>query len=478
MGLVLYIIFFIISAVFTFYIIFKRNESFPAAKKRLTYVNGTITVIAALLYSIFSKHENDLAPEFVRTLAILAVTSICIMILGVFIKEASIGERLPTEKQEKGNVKVFLTLFGVAIASRVIIYFIGYLYSVQAFDLNSGFLKSFDSLWNKWDSIHYLNLAQNGYASSGENAKLIVFYPLYSLLVGAIAKILGNSMLAGVVVSDLCLAIGCYYMYKLVQLDFDRDTALRSVKYMLIYPLSFFFGIAYTESIFVALSLMALYYMRKNKWLAVGICGFLAALTKNQGIILVIPAAMEYVLSNQAFEKLRKKNYATLIKDFFTRGIFVFLIPLGTFVYFLINKILFGSWNAFIEYQKKYFGNSFGNVFENLKGITKSAISPDDQFRLTYWIPCIISFLLVVFLIFYSIQKLRLSYSAYMLIFMLVSFSPAWLLSGSRYILSLVPIYIGLSVITKRKELDIVLTFTSTMLLGFYTLAFLMGRVL
>jgi len=44
--------------------------------------------------------------------------------------------------------------------------------------------------------------------------------------------------------------------------------------------------------------------------------------------------------------------------------------------------------------------------------------------------------------------------------------------------MSLVPIYIGLSVLSKRKEVDIVLTFTSTMLLGFFTFAFLMGRVL
>ena len=218
--------------------------------------------------------------------------------------------------------------------------------------------------------------------------------------------------------------------------------------------------------------------MRKNKWFLVGIFGFLAALTKNQGIILVIPAAMEYLLSSQTFDELRKKNFKNIVKNFFTKGIYMILIPLGTLIYFLINIVLFGNWNEFLFYQKKYFGNSFGNVFENIKGITHSAISPEDIFRLTYWIPCILSFLLVIFLIFYSIGRLRISYSAYMLVFLLISFSPSWLLSGSRYIMSLVPIYISLSVLAKRKEVDIVLTFASTLLLGFYTLAFLLGRVL
>ena len=141
----------------------------------------------------------------------------------------------------------------------------------------------------------------------------------------------------------------------------------------------------------------------------------------------------------------------------------------------MINKILFGNWNEFIVYQKKDFNNTFGNVFENLKWITESAISPEDAFRLTYWIPCILSFLLVIFLIFYSIGRIRLSYSAYMLAFLLISFSPSWLLSGARYIMSLVPIYISLSVLAKRKGRYC--TFTSTLLLGFYTLRF-NGRVL
>lgn len=325
---------------------------------------------------------------------------------GVFIKEVGVEQVIPEDMDKKSNAKIFLTIFGVAIASRLIIYFIGYLYSIQALNLKAGFFEGFNSMWNKWDTVHYLNLAQNGYAASGENAKLIVFYPLYSLLVGIVARIIGNYLLAGVIVSDLSLGIGCFYLYKLARVDFDEETAVRSVKYMLIYPFSFFFGIVYTESLFVALSLMSLYYMRRNKWLAAGICGFLAALTKNQGIILIVPVFIEYVLSTQLFMEIRKKNYKNIMKSFLTKGIYMFMIPLGTFVYLLINKILFGSWNAFIVYQKKDFNNSFGNVFDNLRKFARLAVSPESNFRLTYWIPCILSFLLVVFLIFYSIGRL------------------------------------------------------------------------
>ena len=477
MESILFVLFFLVDAGFNLSILFREKGKLLKTKTQLAYMNGIITAVSTLIYSLFINNDS-FWPKFVRIFGILSVLSIFIMIFALFIKETVILRTIPADIKDKTNTKIFLLIFGVAIISRLIIYFIGYLYSIQALELKTGFFESFDLMWNKWDSKHYLNLAQSGYTANGENAKLIVFYPLYSFLVSIVAKVSGSYLLAGVFVSDLCLGIGSYYLYKLVKLDFDDGTAMRSVKYMLIYPFSFFFGIAYTESIFVVLSLMTLYYMRKSKWLSVGICGFLAALTKNQGIILAIPATMEFIISSQAFEQLRKKNYKIVIKNFLTKGIYVFMIPLGTFVYFLINRILFGSWNEFIVFQKKDFNNSFGNVFENLRWITQSAISPDDAFRLTYWIPCILSFLLVIYLIFYSIGKLRLSYNAYMLVFLLVSFSPSWLLSGARYILSLVPIYIALSVLSKRKEVDIILTFTSTLLLGFYTLAFLMGMVL
>ncbi|HOQ00413.1 glycosyltransferase family 39 protein [Acetivibrio clariflavus] len=457
--------------------LFRKNKELLPAKIQLTCINSIITVVTALIYSLVT-YENSFCPEFVQVLGILSTISIVVMIIGVFFKEASIVQIIPEDIKEKNNASIFFKIFGLAIASRLIIYFVGYIYGIQTFDIKTGFLESFDSMWNKWDSIHYLNLAQNGYSTDGENAKLIVFYPFYPLLIRIAAVMFKNYLVSGVVVSNLCLGVGCYYLYKLVKIDFDEETAFRSVKYMLIYPFSFFFGIAYTESTFVALSIMALYYMRKNKWFLAGICGFLAALTKNQGIILVIPAAMEYVISNQVFDELRKKNLKNILKSFFAKGIYILMIPLGTLVYFMINEILFGNWNEFLVYQNKYFGNSFGNVFKNIKRITQSAISPEDTFRLTYWIPFILSFLLVIFLIFYSIGRLRISYSAYMLVFLLISFSPSFLLSGARYILSLAPIYISLSVLARRKEVDVILTYSSTLLLGFYTLAFLMGRVL
>jgi hypothetical protein len=67
---------------------------------------------------------------------------------------------------------------------------------------------------------------------------------------------------------------------------------------------------------------------------------------------------------------------------------------------------------------------------------------------------------------------MRLSFTLYMLAYTLLSYSPTWLLSGSRYIAGLFPIYILLAILTQKESVDKAVTFISTLLLGFLSLAF------
>lgn len=179
MDIILCVLFFIVIADVTLYFLFFRKENLLTAKTRLAYTGCIVTLVSSLIYSFFFG-QNSGFPEYIRTLGILSVISVIVLMAGVFIKEVGVEQVIPEDMDKKSNAKIFLTIFGVAIASRLIIYFIGYLYSIQALNLKAGFLEGFNSMWNKWDTVHYLNLAQNGYTASGENAKLIVFLsPLF-----------------------------------------------------------------------------------------------------------------------------------------------------------------------------------------------------------------------------------------------------------------------------------------------------------
>ena len=38
-------------------------------------------------------------------------------------------------------------------------------------------------IWNNWDAMHYLRLAQQGYVAAGDSRVSLVFFPLYPWLV-------------------------------------------------------------------------------------------------------------------------------------------------------------------------------------------------------------------------------------------------------------------------------------------------------
>ena len=54
----------------------------------------------------------------------------------------------------------------------------------------------------RWDSIHYLAIAQHGYTRPSE----AVFFPLYPLLIHALGLLVGSDPVAGVIISAASLA--------------------------------------------------------------------------------------------------------------------------------------------------------------------------------------------------------------------------------------------------------------------------------
>src|SRR6476661_10595779 len=45
--------------------------------------------------------------------------------------------------------------------------------------------ETWETLWNRWDATHYLNLAKDGYVAKGPGRFSIVFYPLFPWLIRA-----------------------------------------------------------------------------------------------------------------------------------------------------------------------------------------------------------------------------------------------------------------------------------------------------
>lgn len=314
----------------------------------------------------------------------------------------------------------------------------------------------FISLHARWDSFWYLNIAQNGY-SLGDNPEglyNIVFFPLYPLLIKLLSFLTaGNFVLSGWLLSSLFLLLTLFYFFKLVKEFHPEINPYLPIIFLLIFPTAFFLNAIYTESLFLFLSLAAFYYGLKKKFLPAGIFGFFASLTRATGILLFIPLIWEYL-----------KNNRFKLKSVFELKILpIFLVPLGTFSFFLYHYLKFGNFFLFFKIQKNW-----GRAFFTLEKGHFDFFSH----------PAIVNFVLDVFFIVFALimlyfvfRKLRTSYGLYMLLTIVVPLSTGTFMSIGRYILVLFPIYILLAS-TKNQYFQQAWAFISILFFALYTILF------
>jgi hypothetical protein len=143
----------------------------------------------------------------------------------------------------------------------------------------------------RWDSIHYLQIAHHGYASAGD----AVFFPLYPILLAGLGAVVGSDALAGILISLISFAAAFVLLHRLTELELDRRAADATVLLLAFAPMSFFFTAVYTESLFLALSVGAVYAARIERWPLACSLGGLAALTRVTGVLLIVPLALLYV---------------------------------------------------------------------------------------------------------------------------------------------------------------------------------------
>lgn len=166
----------------------------------------------------------------------------------------------------------------------------GYQYS-GARDALSRSLAAYDGQW-------YLHIAQHGYRNfltEELHQKSYAFFPLYPLLIALFTPIFaGSALFAALAISFVCTMIGALLLYRMALLDLSQRAAQRTVWYFLIFPSAIFFSVVYTEALFFALSLASIYAARQSRFGRAGIWAYFAALTRPQGILLLVPLVIEW----------------------------------------------------------------------------------------------------------------------------------------------------------------------------------------
>lgn len=355
-------------------------------------------------------------------------------------------------KRDNG-AKIFFIVFLAGVLTRVAMMLAGVI-MLRLFADNKEIL---NFLANVTDAEHYMRIAKEGYSAAGDYAYEIVFYPLFPWLVRIFASIIRSHIISGLIISYSSFGLASAYLYKLMRLDYDKEKTADALLLLFIAPYGVFFMSAHTESLFLMLSVMTLYYSRKENWILCGVLGFFAALTKTQGMLLIVPVAYEFILCSARD------------KRFNVKGIAMLLIPMGFAAYLCLNKAVQGDFFAYIVHQANApFYNSAKWVSDSL---AVSYATGMDHFSLSLilYFPQIIMFFIAVALIFAGLKKkVRTSYLAFMGIYVLVTYLQGWMISGARYITSCVSCYIVLAAIDNK--IIKYFTYLITGLLTVYTL--------
>lgn len=146
--------------------------------------------------------------------------------------------------------------------------------------------------WQRADGCTYEWIAAVGYSAADPYRH--AFFPLYPLALHLFSPLVGNNFtLSGFVVSGLAYIAGTTGLYCLATRDFTTPIARRAILYLSIFPSAFFFFAPFTEALFLALTVWALYSARRAWWLWAGALGLLAAFTRTQGLLLALPLGWE-----------------------------------------------------------------------------------------------------------------------------------------------------------------------------------------
>ncbi len=364
--------------------------------------------------------------------------------------------------------RVPLIVFGVhlVLVFSVAAFAIDHFYSLQevpAIQYRLGPMSGLDHYLvqplRNWDGYWYSLLATYGYGIYQSSA---AFWPLYPLLLWIGSNLTGwNTAVVGVVLSNVAFLFSLILLYRLVKIDFSDAVARRTIWLTAFFPTAFYFSAMYTESLFLLTTVAAIYYGRTGKWGRAAIALALAGLTRNTGVLAIIPLAF-----------FLYRQYGWNPKDWWSSGIKVGIAALSPLLFMLQLDNIWGDPLLMLSAQKGW---------ARYKAMPWSTLQAEFHKLDLTWLNWIVNsptwstitnpnvrlafaesqsydlfiFLAFVPLVIYMLWKIRGAYSLYALtVFALPLFTPSRvhpLMSIPRFVIVLFPLFIALALLTKKR---------------------------
>lgn len=333
-------------------------------------------------------------------------------------------------------------------------------------------LPSWLSKWASFDGVHYLTIMQRGYVGTG---LIQAFFPVFPLTVSILA---GSSSVVNLITTGLLFNVVvviylAWICYCLLRLDVTDESARWGVMAALLFPTSFFLVALYSETLYLALSLTALYWIRKHQWWwAAGLIA-VASATRITGIFLVLALLAEWAssLSWHAAQLKQQLPKILLVSGVASLGLLSYMAYLWWQfhdpLYFLHVQAEFGAGRSetIITYPQV--------VWRYLKMLM--TVRPFD-WKYYAIVGEFLAGVLPLLALFRWGRGLRLSYLVYGLACFLLPTLTGTFSSMPRYLLVVWPVFLGLAVWSKAHRPSFILYLIfSSLLLIINTVLFIQG---
>ncbi len=381
--------------------------------------------------------------------------------------DASLGAR--SLRRERRHPWAQIVMF--MLLTRLLLYVAAYVfYCLARENYPGGILDTLRTIWLRSDSPSYLGISEHWYVTAGDPRFHIVFFPFYPVAMALFNPLTKSSFASAMIVSNLSAIVAAILAYEVAALDMRRADALRAMKMLFILPAAFFFAAPMTESLFLALTLACVYFVRKKRYLFGCLFGALAGFTRSVGGLLLVFAAFEWLADLLADRRAGtlKANAKTHILRFLS----MLILPLGLAGYLYINYAVTGNALTFMKYQSEHWGQGFGYFFEStatqIEHLVYAFNAGELNKVLGLWLPNLLYTFASLGVIAAAAKKLRPSYTAYFLAYFIVACGATWLLSSPRYLTAAFPLAFAVALIADTKKKDAVVTLVSLALLLAY----------
>ncbi|HET8954456.1 MAG TPA: mannosyltransferase family protein [Solirubrobacterales bacterium] len=322
----------------------------------------------------------------------------------------------------------------------------------------------------KWDAQHYLAIAYDGYAQNFEGLPPVenrpAFFPLYPGLVHLLSGLgasRGLILLVAYAISLACFFAALTLLHRLTTIEVGERFAGPTLLLLAFFPTALFFGIPYSESLFLLLAVAAFLAARTGHWAEAGIVIALASATRVPGLLLVVPVALLYLYGPRADREPDREGGGWRPRYRLRPNLaWLALAPLGLITFSAYLHFTLDDWFAWNHAQAVFdrhtvdpLSGIWAGFREAGRGIGHFATS---SYQGTFDYLNVMQLFFTMFAVVGGIAMLRtlpVAYGAWVLVSLVPIFTsqkpdiPYW--SSARFVVVLFPLFIWLATVSEKR---------------------------